>query len=117
MKTQLKDIYWLAGLLEGDGCFTNSGGAISIPTIIVKMTDRDTVEKAQRILRPVKFRADGNTIFEFSDPRPDRQPQFIAKIGGKRAAGWMMTLYPLMGQRRQSRIRELLTTWKSVGEI
>lgn len=112
MKLQTKDIYWLAGLIEGDGCFTNSSTVNFSPTVAVKMSDADVVNRANDILRftrhvPVRC---------FPDSRPDRQPTYIAKVTGTRAIGWMMTLYPLMGERRQARIRELITTWKSVRE-
>lgn len=109
MKTQLKDIYWLAGLIEGDGCFTSSASGEGCPTIAVKMSDRDVVVRANNILRP----GGECPVRMFPDARSDRQPIFISKLTGARAIGWMMTLYPLMGERRQARIRELIAAWKT----
>lgn len=98
--TKTRDIYWLAGLLEGEGCFSSTKG---YPSIMVKMVDRDVVERAHKILRPVEFRIDGNEVKGYGPYDDVRQRQYVAKIVGRRAVGWMMTLYPLMGRRRQAR--------------
>lgn len=45
---ELKDLYWLAGLLEGEGCFTYSG---STPMVQLQMTDKDVVERASLLLK------------------------------------------------------------------
>lgn len=108
MMTKTTDIHWLAGLLEGEGCFSSTEG---YPSIMVKMVDRDVIERAQAILRPVVFRNGGNDVRGYGPYDDTRQRQYVAKIAGRRAAGWMMTLYPLMGGRRQARIRNLLAMW------
>lgn len=107
MKIQTKDIYWLAGLLEGEGCFADNGPTYrDVPLIVVKMYDLDVVGRALSVLNPGGCRLP--TVYR----RVDRtQPFHVAKISGNRAAGWMMTLYPLMGERRQARIREVLKSW------
>ena len=102
------DIYWIAGLLEGEGCFQSSRKEFCSPTITLLMSDADTVQRAHDIL---KSEGSKRSILLYNDRRPNRKPFAICKIGGRHAAGWMMTLYPLMGQRRQRRIRELLTAW------
>lgn len=103
MKTQLKDIYWLAGLLEGEGCFGLL--AFGQPRIQLTMTDRDVIDRVAMIAGPAvkgPYRQSGN-----------RQEVFAVTITGRKAAGWMMSIYPLMGQRRQSKIREALATWRA----
>lgn len=114
--TSVKDIYWLAGLLEGEGCFTtNSSAAHYRPVIKLKMDDADVVEKALHILKPHAYRKNGNEIKKYSREQESRSfgrgSYYHATIGGRRAAGWMMTLYTLMGERRQARIRQLLSDW------
>lgn len=112
--TSTKDVCWLAGLLEGEGSFTVANkGRHCYPSVKLKMTDRDVVERAARILRTVQYRKGGNGILSY---RPSRstmgtKQNYVVAIAGRRAAGWMMTLYPLMGERRQKRIRELLALW------
>ena len=104
--TQTKDIYWLAGLLEGDGSFSNSNGS---PHIQLSMADVDVVKRAQRALRAKRVRSYSR---QRHDGRTGPTHWHETRITGTRAAGWMMTLYPLMGQRRQARIRELLAAWR-----
>lgn len=106
-----KDIAWLAGLLEGEGCFTwqphshnRQHGAIRIT---LSLCDLDVVERAAALTR--------SNVHEFVHNGRDghtRKKQYRIQVGGRRAAAWMMTLFPLMGQRRQARIAEILDQWK-----
>jgi len=100
-----KDLYWLAGLLEGEGCFSVGGG--KYPTITLWMCDLDVIERANDLLRA----AEPKRVQRRADT--DRLPIYYICLTGARAAGWMMTLYSLMGKRRQERIRVVLETWKT----
>jgi hypothetical protein len=106
-----KDIYWLAGLIEGEGCFhLDTIRGTPVPTIRVKMTDLDVVNRAAAILRS-GLKSPG--VYSYPDKSCLGTKQaWSARLGGYRAAGWMMTLYPLMGERRQRKIREILEAWK-----
>ena len=97
------EIYWLAGLIEGEGCFSwqKKGGLF----IYLGMTDLDVLEYASLLFDRKVY-----TIRR----HPPRKPLGVVRIAGSRAAGWMMTLYPLLGARRRARIRELLTQWRQV---
>lgn len=108
MSTHTTDICWLAGVLEGDGCFTVAGKRD--PRIALSMYDKDVVERAMRIMHPKTYRKNGNDV-TVRQAKNRRQPTYSFRISGRRAAGWMMTLYPQMGERRQARIRELLARW------
>jgi hypothetical protein len=82
------DIVWPAGLLEGEGSFGMSGRSIAI---VLTMTDRDVVERAATLV-------DGR-VYTLAEPRagrPRKQP-WRAQVKGPRAAGWMMTVYPFLG--------------------
>ena len=105
-----KDIVWLAGLLEGEGCFSLDGnGAKSRGygklVIVLQMTDRDVVARAAKIL--------GGPVAGPYRPKVSRKEVWTTRVWCRRAASWMMTLHPLMGERRQARIQELLTHWRS----
>lgn len=58
------EIAWMAGLLEGEGCFTAEGGQrarFRYPRITLGMTDRDVVERASvlfdaRVQAPITHR-------------------------------------------------------------
>jgi hypothetical protein len=104
---QTKDIYWLAGLLEGEGCFQCQMRGIkrrrSLPTIIIAMSDRDVIERVRMLTA-----APGRICLQAN---PGRKQLFRLTIAGRKAVGLMMTIYCLMGERRKSRIREVIQDW------
>ncbi len=92
-----KDLYWLAGLLEGEGSFLESPPSkpnrISIQ---LEMTDEDIVKKAADLLMVPVYKP---------KKRNDKHKQtFRLKVNCAKAAEWMILLKPLMGIRRQSQI-------------
>lgn len=99
------DIAWLAGLLEGEGSFGITNGS---PWIQFQSTDKDVVQRAALILS-----------FEFRDnqykPRGPAyyKPVWGLSLHGIRAIAWMMTLFVLLGERRQSKVREVIEAWKA----
>lgn len=105
---RLVDIYWLAGLLEGEGWFGGRGAKATggSPRIVLGMTDYDVVFRAHALLRctsPIRKAARDST----------RKPCYFARLDGRLAAGWLMTLYTFMGERRQQRIRTVLASWRT----
>ena len=100
--TALHDIIWLAGLLEGEGCFRTMSGSTT-PRIDLGMTDHDVVAKAHRTL------GEHGKVLKCIGVN---KPVFKICLTGFHAAGWMMTLYPLLGGRRQKRIRSILKAWR-----
>jgi len=99
------DMAWLAGLLEGEGSFVlnrRSNGKCDV-RIQIAMSDEDVISRVALLLTKGKYR-----IWD----RKGYKMQFLLRVTGTRAAGWMMTLYGLMGLRRRERIRELLAYWK-----
>jgi hypothetical protein len=111
---ETKDIYWLAGLLEGEGAFCSTAKG-RYPKIMLRMNDLDIVQRANAIFRPTVFRKNGNSA---TGPYYDRTrlgaatPYYRSNISGVRAVGWMLMIYPLMGERRRARIRELIIAWR-----
>lgn len=106
----LKDLYWLAGLLEGEGCFSkhtyNRSKNINLnwkPKLEVGSTDKDIIIRASLLLTKrdaIWVRASKN------------KPFYYVAIRSKHAIGWMMTLYPLMGIRRKAKIKSIIEDWK-----
>jgi hypothetical protein len=89
------DLYWLAGLLEGEGCFCSPG-------IKLGVTDRDVVVRVARILErhvrgPYKY---------------GYKPVYYTEIWAGPAIDWMRKLLPLMGRRRAAKIRSIVARWK-----
>lgn len=92
------DLIWLAGLLEGEGAF--DAHRQRYPRIRLQMTDRDTVERAARLM--------GTTV-RLSLKRAPASATWNAELSGDRAAAIMATLLPHMGARRSQRIADVLS--------
>jgi hypothetical protein len=95
------ELYWLAGLLDGEGCFLVN---VYTPRLALAMTDVDTVERAATLMgakigKPWVLKS-GKPYWNFA-------------LYGTRAIEWMQTLYVLMSVRRQAAIRRCLKQWRA----
>jgi hypothetical protein len=96
----IRDVIWLAGLLEGEGCFTKCRESIRIS---IAMTDKDIIERVAVLFKcPVGVWTRRGTA----------KTPYNAIVCGNDAAAWMMMIFPFMGSRRQARIKELLKIWR-----
>lgn len=103
------DVAWMAGLLEGEACFMLSDRKVGEKVykriyIQLVMTDADVVGRVAALFgtncKPMPWRAG------------EVKPTFRTRCDGDRAAGWMMTIYKFMGDRRQAKIRNCLDAWR-----
>ena len=76
--------------------------------IIVSMTDLDIIERAATLL--------GGRVYKLAEPPPERpwKQQWRAQVKGPLAAGWMMTIYSMLGRRRREQVRRALTAWRTM---
>lgn len=105
---ETKDIYWIAGLLEGEGWFGITQNHALV--ISIAMSDLDVMEKAARLLKvnpPIS-----QNLTNQKQYKPYWKQSFKISVC-RAAASWMMMLYPLMGERRKEQIRESLKAWRS----
>ncbi len=93
---KMKDIAWLGGLLEGEGCFGLSEK--KYPNIALLMTAEDTVTKVADIWN-VRIYKSRNC--------------WKIQINGAYAIMWMLTLYPFLGKCRQKVIADIVKFWRS----
>lgn len=94
-------LYWLAGIIEGEGSFCYSKGNIFIEA---QMCDEDVIEKATEIF--------GTKLRKAYIPKIEgRKPVYSVCIQSVRAVLWMLLLYPLMGNRRKAKIVENINVW------
>ena len=100
----IKDIYWVAGLLEGEGCFYDPSRAGHNPTIQLIMTDKDVVIRVAKILGAYK-------VIECNKPTKSGKPLYRMVLYGRQVLCWMLTLYSLMGERRKAKIKEIVSMW------
>ncbi len=94
----IESLYWLAGLLEGEGSFLKGPpSSPRCPIVHLPMTDQDVVERAARLF--------GRSVTPW-DRRstPPRRRVFFTRVKGAPAAMVMRRLHPLMGSRRQAQI-------------
>ena len=95
----IKDVLWLAGLLEGEGAFCLANGTI---TVQLGMTDEDVVKRAACLV--------GNPHIgkQYDKRKPSYKPHFRWTLCGDKAKAVMVEILPYMGERRSKRIDELL---------
>jgi hypothetical protein len=95
------ELYWLAGLLEGEGCFSNRSDRYCSPLIQLVMTDRDVVVRAARAMGAHK-------VIECKVPRKADKKIYRTNVYGSTALQLMRDLLPHMGERRSAKILEIL---------
>jgi hypothetical protein len=112
---KVEHVYYLAGILEGEGCFdfyrkktklASGGESISIyPRIQLNMNDRDIIE------RIVQLTGMGRVLGPYGEKRGDNlnaKGYYAWNIAGTKAADLMRQLHPYMGIRRQGKIEQVL---------
>lgn len=106
----IKELAWLAGLFEGEGCFmaakTGGHATSKTPTIAIQMIDKDIIKRVADITK-VQPRN------PWRSKLGNRQLVHHVTVCGTRAISWMMTLYVLLGERRRTKIREILAQWRA----
>ena len=100
----VKDIAWLAGLLEGEGSFFTASHKRQ-PKLALGMTDEDVVRRASLLM--------GGVAICKTKPQHPNKPQYKLVLAGGRAVGVMMTIYSFMGARRKAAIQQVIAEWKS----
>lgn len=105
---EMNKLHWLAGILEGEATFgsyrvrsTHGTKKYLSTKIQLAMSDKDIVEKVASIFNR-------NVYIKKST---GAKTMYVTGVHGQKAVEWMMTLYSLMGKRRQSRIAECIKNW------
>lgn len=101
---ELSPLYWLAGILEGEGTFISGPPSQpNSPVARICMTDRDIVARAavllERAVTPVRAR------------EPHYKPPYVTQIKGLEAVGLMRAMRPVLGPDRQHQIDRVLKGW------
>ncbi len=97
-----EDQAWAAGLFEGEGCITvqRQRGRKNHPRLQLNMTDEDTVRRFHRVVGSGAVRFKPAT----DDVRKDQWAWVSACLGARTIMEWM---YPMLGDRRRARWREV----------
>ena len=95
------ELYWLAGLLEGEGSFMRPPpSSPNQPVIGLQMTDEDIIAKVSSLVK-VGYR-------RVRYHHPEWKPIYALQVRGGKAVDLMKKLRPLMGERRQKQIERAL---------
>ena len=86
------DLMWLAGLLEGEGCFRYAES----PTLELQMTDEDVVARAAQITQRNYLVKKNRTV--------KGKHIYHLRVFSQHAIDIMQELYPHMGARRKAQI-------------
>jgi len=101
-------LYWLAGLLEGEGSFLKpKPSAPNRPVISMQSTDEDVIAKVADLM--------GVSYWQAPVERYDRKRWkrvFAVHLRGARAVELMLLLKPLMGTRRQKQIERAIEDYQ-----
>lgn len=97
---QIKDIYWAAGFIDGEGSFCENGRTICISAVQV---DKWHLDKLLKLF--------GGYMSIETRKEVTGRVYHVWRAYGHRAAGIMMTLYSLLSPRRKQRVKELLKAW------
>jgi hypothetical protein len=92
-----EDVLWLAGLLEGEGCFDLHRARY--PRVRLGMTDRDVVGRAATLF--------GSRV-RLSLKAPPASATWHTEVSGARAEEIMEAVLPFMGARRSAKIATVL---------
>lgn len=98
-------VEWLAGLLEGEGCFTTAKNNFGYMRVALAMTDKDVVERAalafpgSSAVHTMNRRGTWKTVYSVSWCGPD-------------AYACTRAVLPYMGQRRTERILGLMANYQ-----
>ena len=108
--TREQEILWLAGLLEGEGYFRFCYGTGRSRTntqlgVVLQMTDKDIVERAARIMGAPSVKWTRRAT-------ENRKDTYRTQVCAERAAVVMREILPFMGERRKSRIEDVLRRWE-----
>lgn len=100
------DLYWLAGLLEGEGyfgCNKNSQCNYHYAKITVAMKDRDVIERVQKVI------GSGSISVDRYKREPHHSTIHRYNVVADVAESVMIQILPIMGERRAQKIDEVLS--------
>src|SRR5688500_6318385 len=89
-----QDLYWLIGLLEGEGTFLAARSRRGMPVVRVEMTDKDVVTRVGALLK--------RAVIPLRARKAHYKPPYVTCIKGAPAIALMRTILPQMGAVRQA---------------
>ena len=104
-----KELWWLAGILEGEGYF---GYASRTQKIVIRMTDEDTMIRVSNAFSSLTGKQHCPKIDESSKTRPENKDLFVLQLTGENARIVMRSIVSLMSARRRKKIWQSLNGYE-----
>ncbi len=109
------DLAWIAGLLEGEGCFhlrgrihQGKGTAKGNVSVQCHMTDKDVLEKLHTLV------GRGNLNGPYKNGNIKNKLRYVFRVNGENAYELMKLVLPFMCFRRSEKINYLINLYESV---
>jgi hypothetical protein len=103
MSSFMRELFWAAGFLEGEGTFAGRCGSASA-RVAAAQAQLEPLERLRGLL--------GGDIWTVT-VKPGLKPMWTWQESGPAAIGIMFTMYGLMSPRRREQIRRTITWWRS----
>lgn len=103
-----KELYWLAGLLEGEAYFAPQTNK-SYTKIVLQMTDEDIIYKVSKIFEV--------SYFKCKKRETHHKDSFVTTLRGKKALNLLQQINPIMSNRRQAKIQECIEAYQDNSSI
>lgn len=101
----LKELYWAAGFIEGEGSFAAAGKNLNVPVIQAAQVNPEPLYRMKGIFG-------GSVNGPYRNKNPKSSPYFRWIAGSQLGASVMMTLWPLLSERRREQITQVLVIWR-----
>jgi len=99
----VKDIYWAAGFLEGEGSFS---GHYWNTAVLACQMQREPLDRLKKLF--------GGAIKVNKTPSGfSRKHAHYWSLNGPRGRGLMMTIYSVMSPNRKAQIKKVLDKWRA----
>ena len=98
------EIGWVAGFLEGEGCFRSEGSAGKTPRIDATQVEYSPIARLIDLFG-------GHSWLE-ERQKPFHQPAYKWYLRGPMSIQVMMTIYPLMSPKRKKEIERCIKNWR-----
>lgn len=104
IRPRIRDLAWAAGFLEGEGSF--SAGKRTSTYVVASQVNREPLDKLRALFG-------GSMLFRHHRRRnPSWSPFYRWQVGGARAIGVILTLWPMLSQKRREQAREALNGYR-----
>ena len=95
------EVAWVAGILEGEGCWTTKNQRESTWWVAVRMTDQDVIERLASVTGV-------GTVRPEPPQRAGAKPSWSWRVASGPHREWLtLKVWPWMGMRRRERILQI----------